>query len=194
MRLFTAISLPDQVRSELAAIQPHHPDINLTPESQLHLTLRYIGETDKAKTRRIINVLSYVTFRPFDITIRGTGSFRGDGPPAIFWAGVPYHSVLSELYESIQEELHRAGVPYENRTFHPHVTLGRVRKRRKGETSSPVTPSLERVQEDFFNGEPSQYSTTFHVDRFRLYQSRFHSGGAIHHCLREYMASEEVYR
>ncbi len=194
MRLFTAITLPEHVRGELAAIQPRHPDINLTPESQLHLTLRYIGETDKVKTRRVIKALSHVTFRPFDITIRGTGSFRGDGPPAIFWAGVPYHAILLELYESIQEELHRTGVPYENRTFNPHVTLGRVRKRRKGETSSPDTESFHNVQRAFLTGEPSLYKTTFHVDRFRLYQSRLHSGGAIHHCIQEYLASEVICR
>ncbi len=188
MRLFTAITLPDKVRSELAAIQPHHPDIRLTPESQLHMTMRYIGETDKAKTRRVIQALSHVSFSPFDITISGTGSFPGMGSPSILWAGVPYHAILNELYDAMQQELYRAGVPNENRTFHPHVTLGRIRKNDKAGKDGPPPPPLEQVLDQFFNGESSRYHTTFHVDRFRLYQSRLHSGGAIHYCLQEYKA------
>ncbi len=189
MRLFTAITLPDYVRGDLADIQPHHPDIRLTPESQIHLTLRYIGETDKARTRRTIQALSHITFQPFDLTISGTGSFPGPGKPSVLWAGVSYNQLMSELYQSIQEELSRVGVPDELRTFHPHVTLGRIRKQRKPGKESTEPAPLQTVLDDFFHGESSQYKTTFHVDRFRLYQSRLHSGGAIHYCLQEFLAS-----
>ncbi len=188
MRLFTAIALPDFARSELAAIQPNHPDIRLTPESQIHMTLRYIGETDKVRTRRILNALTHVAFRPFDIELMGTGCFPNPREPAILWAGVRYHPVLKELYDSIQEELYRLGVPAENRGFHPHVTLGRIRKAKK-ERAGPDSPPLQSVLDHFFNGEPSRFHITFRMDRFRLYQSRLHSGGAIHHCLQEYRAS-----
>lgn len=189
MRLFTAIPLPDHVRGELAAIQPRHPAINLTPEPQIHLTLRFIGQTDKAHTQRIIKALSHVTFRPFDITIKGTGSFPGPGAPTVLWAGVPYHTVLSELYDAMEEELLRAGISPQKRTFHPHITLGRIRKKRKNTETAEEFAPLEEVLEQFFKGEASQYSTNFHVDRFRLYHSRLHSGGAIHHCLQEYAGS-----
>ncbi len=188
MRLFTAIALPDFARSELAAIQPSHPDIRLTPESQIHMTLRYIGETDKVRTRRIIHALTHVTFRPFDIELMGTGCFPNPSDPAILWAGVRYHPVLGELYDSMQEELNSVGVPMESRTFHPHVTLGRIRIGKK-DRSGPDSPPLETVLDNFFNGEPSRFHVTFRMDRFRLYQSRLHSGGAIHHCLQEYRAS-----
>jgi RNA 2',3'-cyclic 3'-phosphodiesterase len=188
MRLFTAIALPDSARSELAAIQPSHPDIRLTPESQIHLTLRYIGETDKVRTRRILHALTHVTFRPFDIELMGTGSFPNPSEPAVLWAGVRYHPVLRELYDSMQEELYRAGMPPPNRTFHPHVTLGRIRREKK-ERSTPDSPPIASVLDHFFNGDPSRFHITFRMDRFRLYQSRLHSGGAIHHCLQEYRAS-----
>lgn len=127
MRLFTAITLPDFVRKELAVIQPRHPNIHLTPESQMHLTLRFIGDADKPKTRRIIQALSHVSFPPFDLEIAGTGIFPRPREPVILWAGVRYHPVLTELYDFLQEELYRAGVPAEKRSYHPHVTLGRIR-------------------------------------------------------------------
>lgn len=127
MRLFTAITLPDFVRKELAVIQPRHPNIHLTPESQMHLTLRFIGDADKPKTRRVIQALSHVSFPPFDLEIVGTGIFPRPKDPVILWAGVRYHPVLTELYDFLQEELYRAGVPAENRSYHPHVTLGRIR-------------------------------------------------------------------
>ncbi len=188
MRLFTAIALPDTVRSELAAIQPRHPDIRLTPESQIHMTLRYIGETDKVRTRRILNRLSHVTFRPFDIELMGTGCFPNPREPSILWAGVRYHPILREMYDGMQEELYRVGVPPEGRSFHPHVTLGRIRKAKR-QNHLEESPPLDTVLDHFFNDAPSRFHVTFRVDRFRLYQSRLHSGGAIHHCLHEYMAS-----
>lgn len=187
MRLFTAIPLPGHVRSELALLQPQHPDIHLVPESQIHLTLRFIGEVDKAKTRRIVASLSQVNFRPFDITLMGTGCFPNPKNPLILWSGVQYHETLRELYDAVQEQLYRAGGPPENRPFHPHVTLGRVRKgRRSKERLERSPPSLDGVMENFLNGKNSRFATTFHVDRYRLYHSRLHSGGAIHHCLHEY--------
>lgn len=189
MRLFTAVALPDTVRSQLVSLQPNHSWIRLTPEPQIHLTLRYIGETDKNRTRRILQVLSHVSFRPFDITLRGTGCFPNPWQPSILWAGVSYHPILRELYDGIQGELYRVGVPSENRTFHPHVTLGRVRKARNEPESEQNNLLLDAVIDNFLKGPSSRFNVTFPVDRFRLYQSRLHSGGAIHHCLHEYMAS-----
>ncbi len=152
------------------------------------MTIRYIGETDKVRTRRIAQALSRVSFEPFDIELMGTGCFPNPREPAILWAGVRYHPVLKELYDGMQEELYRAGVPPENRAYHPHVTLGRIRPGKKGR-SGPESPPLETVLDSFFNGESSKFHVTFRIDRFRLYQSRLHSGGAIHHCLQEYHAS-----
>ena len=192
MRLFTAIPLPDSVRGELAVIQPQHPDIRLTPESQLHLTLRFIGETDKNRTRRILKALSHVSFRPFEITLMGTGCFPSPAAPSILWVGVRYHPILRELYDGMQEELYRSGISNENRSYHPHVTLGRIRKAHKTNSEAKVDMEklpLEQVLDQFFNGESSDFQVTFPVDRFSLYHSRLHSGGAIHHCLQEYMAS-----
>ncbi len=188
MRLFTAIALPDFARSELASIQPNHPEIRLTPESQIHLTLRYIGESDKVRTRRVIQALTHVVFRPFDIELMGTGCFPNPSAPSVLWAGVRYHPILKELYDSMQEELYRAGLSLSPRSFHPHVTLGRIRKDKKVKENVESSP-IEAVLDNFFNGGPSRFHVTFRVDRFRLYQSRLHSGGAIHHCLQEYMAS-----
>ncbi|MDI6402135.1 RNA 2',3'-cyclic phosphodiesterase [Balneolaceae bacterium ANBcel3] len=188
MRLFTAITIPDHVRGELAAIQPQHPEIHLTPESQLHLTMRFIGDCDKNKTRRISQVLTHVSFRPFDLTLQGTGTFRSEETTSILWAGVRYNDVLGELYESIQQELYRAKVAPENRTFHPHVTLGRVRRGHRGKPAGEEDPPLTSVLDDFFEGPAASFETTFHVDRFHLYHSRLHSGGAIHHLLQEYLA------
>lgn len=184
MRLFTAIAIPDDVRDKLVSIQPEHPDIRLTPESQIHLTLRFIGEADKSMTRRVLQALTFVTFRPFDITLSGTGCFPNPSSPYVLWAGVRYHPVMGELYDAMQEELFRAGIPYQDRTFHPHITLGRIRRSEKKREEQP--PPLAPVVEEFLQGEPSRFEVSFKVDCFRLYQSRLHSGGAIHHCLREY--------
>ncbi len=192
MRLFTAISLPDKVRKELTGIQPDHPHIHLTPASQLHLTLRFIGETDKAHARRIEMALDHVRFRSFDLVLIGSGAFPSPKHPSVLWIGVRYQPILRELFDAVQEELGRCGIPPGSRGFHPHVTLGRIRtnRRQSRKGKNPVTEiqPIENALDSFFNGEPSGFQTGFHVNSFQLYHSRLHSGGAIHHCLREYQA------
>ena len=46
-RLFVALVPPVPVRSELARLAGPLPGVRWTPEDNLHLTLRFIGETDE---------------------------------------------------------------------------------------------------------------------------------------------------
>ncbi len=49
MRLFTALALPEPVRAELRQICCGLPGARWEQPEQFHLTLRFIGETARAK-------------------------------------------------------------------------------------------------------------------------------------------------
>ena len=57
-RLFVALIPPVPVRSELAMLAAPLPGVRWTPEDNLHLTLRFIGETDEVKQERFAQALT----------------------------------------------------------------------------------------------------------------------------------------
>lgn len=137
MRAFVALPLSAEVRSRAAKVQEElrraDADVRWTPEAQMHLTLKFLGEIDGAQEARIAAVLAeHVPRRPpMSLEFAGLGSFPPQGPPRVVWAGVRGDvGPLAELAELVERAAEEAGVPRESRPFSPHLTLGRVRSGR----------------------------------------------------------------
>ena len=125
MRLFAAIRLPEDVRSELAGLSGGLPGARWSPEENYHLTLRFIGEVDKGFAEELAEALSHVAGESFELRLRALGSFGGARPRAV-WAGVARSEALAALRRRVESALVRAGLAPEERKFTPHVTLGRT--------------------------------------------------------------------
>ena len=82
MRLFIAINLSDAMKDSLISTQNALYDRgvrgNYTSEENLHLTLAFIGEYPDAEP--VLDALSAVSFRPFELRLEGMGRF-GDLTP-----------------------------------------------------------------------------------------------------------------
>ena len=85
MRLFIAINLSDELKTALINAQNAMYDRGVrgsySPEENLHLTLAFIGEYPNAEP--VLDALSSVSFRPFELSLEGMGRF-GD----LWWAGI----------------------------------------------------------------------------------------------------------
>jgi len=174
-RLFIAIDPPENIRSGLARICHGIKGARWTPEEQLHLTLRFIGEVDRLTTRRIDEVLRELKFAPFSISLAGCGVFPPRGMPRILWAGLARSDELFGLQARLESRLvNRAGIAPEERKYHPHLTLARLKK-----------PATKHVR-DFLALHGGLASPAFTVDRFHLYESRLTGNGAIHTRLETY--------
>jgi len=126
-RLFVALVPPAPVRSELAALATPLPGVRWTPVDNLHLTLRFIGETAGARADDFAASLERVHVEPFLLPIAGLGIFPPRGPAKVLWAGVGAgHTRLYQLRKQVDEALLAvdSGVPMPG--FHPHFTLGRI--------------------------------------------------------------------
>ncbi len=177
-RLFIAIDPPDNIRAGLARICFGLKGVRWTPEEQIHLTLRFIGEVDRLTTRRIDEVLRELQFAPFSISLAGCGVFPPRGMPRILWAGLARSEELFALQARIETRLvNRAGIAPEGRRYHPHLTLARLKR--------PVT----RQVRDFLALHGGLASPAFTVERFHLYESRLAPGGAIHSKIASYGAT-----
>jgi 2'-5' RNA ligase len=125
-RLFVAISPPAAVRVELGALAAPLAGVRWTPPDNLHLTLRFIGDTEPEKQARLEAALARVQVEPFILPVGGIGLFPTRGPAKVMWAGVGNaHPRLFQLRKQVDEALLSVDMTLDVHNFHPHFTLGR---------------------------------------------------------------------
>jgi len=139
MRLFTAILFDENVKDSLCTIMDNLRAVtekgSFTLRENLHLTLNFIGETDKPMLaeQAMKKAVSASDIKPFDLTITGFGRFkRSEGD--ICWVGVGKEERLFRLQKELADKLIDAGFILEDREYKPHLTLAR-RARFKGKFS-----------------------------------------------------------
>ena len=120
MRLFIAVNLSDEMKDSLIRMQNALYDRgargNYTPEENLHLTLAFIGEYPDAEP--VLDALSSVSFRPFELRLEGMGRF-GD----LWWAGMRDSAPLTAVARRIRRALAESNIPFDKKRFSPHITL-----------------------------------------------------------------------
>jgi RNA 2',3'-cyclic 3'-phosphodiesterase len=174
-RWFVAVTLPDAIRDDLAALRIEASGIRWTPRDQIHLTLRYIGGADPETVRRLDEGLGHIAVEPFLLTPSGVGRFPPRGNPRVFWAGVGSgHPRLFQLQGKVEETVIAAGLEPETRRFHPHITLARL----KSTPAGSVNQFLKQNR-DYTAGP-------FRVDAFSLWVSYLQANGPVHHRAAEY--------
>ena len=138
MRLFLAIELDEPTKDSLAqaadALRQCSIRGNFTRRENFHLTLVFLGETDRAAAVR--KAMHEVQAAPFTLCIRGSGVFRRSGGD-IYWAGVEKDPALMDLYTALFNALVRQGFHPEDRPYTPHLTLGREVVLKKGASDFP---------------------------------------------------------
>ncbi len=171
-RLFVALELPAAIRERLLGIMGGIRGARWQDDTQLHLTVRFIGEVDRHQAEDIAAALGSVRHPPFEIALSGAGSFGKRGKGAL-WAGVAPHDELKALHKMVDQACVRAGVDPDNRAYHPHITIARL-----GRHAGRVEPFIER-----WAGLSSE---AFSVDGTCLYESRLGSEGASYKIIERY--------
>lgn len=152
MRLFVAICLNDAVRESLTAairqLQRQALQGQFTPSENLHLTLHFLGETERVPA--VCGAMDSVACAPFGLTVTGLGRFRRtDGD--IVWAGIQADDNLYTLQQQLGTALRQQGFTPESREYRPHLTMGRQVVLQNGWESTrqivlpPVTMSVNRI-------------------------------------------------
>jgi 2'-5' RNA ligase len=108
------------------ALRPPGPD-------DFHLTLQFLGDTREADLPRIAEVLrrAAAAVEPFGVRYSRLGAFPGPERARVVWVAGEEEGgragAFADLARRVGEGLSPLGYPPEARTFHPHVTLGRLR-------------------------------------------------------------------
>ena len=176
MRLFTAITIPEEIKSKLEDLLTPVEGVKWQDRSQMHLTLRFIGEVDENTKREIIGQLEKVSFQPFSIKLDDPGSFppKDRGNPKVIWIGIQENTALHKLQSKIEQACRDVGLEPDERTFKPHITLGR----NKGADADKVRAFMEKMTIPDF--EP------VHITKFYLFRSKLRSDGARHYVEKDF--------
>lgn len=121
MRLFVAIKTSRAVNAALKHVSTSlamFGNGSFCKEDMYHITLAFIGETDRAGD--IIKAMDSVKSPPFSLEISGMGSFGNT-----YYVGVQPSKELSCMQNDLSQSLRSAGFALENRAFVPHITIAR---------------------------------------------------------------------
>lgn len=179
IRAFIAIELPDLIQRRLGEVIVALKDgtdraVRWVPPNNIHLTLKFLGNVSPANLRSLTELLQNESRNhpPFDALISGLGAFPNRIRPRVIWVGVKAPPALMRLQQNIDRETSRMGYPSEERTYSPHLTLGRI--------SQHATPADVRQIADRL----SQVNVTdlgqISVKRLHLFRSDLQPGGAIY--------------
>ena len=173
MRLFIALDLPAELREAIgratAQLRNEAPGARWSKPEALHVTLKFLGETDPNLLPEIKAALEpIVSADPVSFRLRGVGFFPDEKRPRVMWCGVDASPNLAELAAKIEKSLQPLGFEAEARRYVPHVTLARLR-----------FTSEERLQS--YIAEHALYrAKPFYVDRFALIASYLTKSGSIY--------------
>lgn len=127
MRLFIAINLPKEIKDYLFSLEKEFRDsgkINFVYKSNLHLTIKFLGQVDENKLKEIKEKLSNIKFKPFEVYLNNTGIFPNKDFIRILWVDLIPKDKVIELAKRIDEQLMEFS---EKQEFSAHITLGRVK-------------------------------------------------------------------
>jgi len=150
LRVFIAIDLDEKIKDSLGGLinelKGYSADVRWVKPDAFHLTLKFLGEVQQTMINQITDVLKDVTSAnvPFEMEIKGTGVFPNFSRPRVLWVGVTSNEPLLRLQSSVEDALVKIGFEKQDRVFHPHITLGRVKSNRR---LQKVLQELRRYKE-----------------------------------------------
>ena len=163
-RVFVAAPPPSEVRVALAERvgQMRIPG-KVAPVDNWHITLRFLDTIDLVTYERFLSVLEQVrTEFAFPVALGGFGAFPNPRKATVFCAGVGRGAEQwTLLAEVLEEAAQAAGLAPEERPFHPHLTLSRIR---------PPADVRALIDEDL--------ALSWRCDRVVVYRSHLGRGGA----------------
>jgi len=136
IRAFIAIAVPEEIRGRIAGFQREWQAslrgnfIRWTPTDQIHLTLRFLGNVSAQSVPELEAALRQACdgVVSFELVAGSSGCFPDARKPRVLWVGL---SGALPVVAGLQAKIAAATSAWgevEERAFHPHLTIGRVKQ------------------------------------------------------------------
>jgi len=181
IRSFLAIELPKPILKKIEEVQGDlrstHADVRWVNPEKIHLTLKFFGNIEESRIDPIFKSIEEPIRNtlPFSLKVQGVGAFPNLKNPRVIWMGlVDGREILVSFQKQIETQFEEIGFQSEDRPFHPHLTLGRMKSSRGKEE---LVGRMERHKEEEFGD--------LQVERMVLFKSDLRPTGPIYTPLRE---------
>jgi 2'-5' RNA ligase len=175
IRTFVAVDVAPGVAARLAKLIGEmgggEANVKWVEENNLHITLQFLGDVEPTLIPEIGQAVEQAAseVEPFEMVCAGLGAFPDMRRPRNLWIGVEGGAEpMCDLQRRIEKSLKKLGFRPESRKFHPHLTLGRVRRSTPGEIAA-----VFQGREDYSAG------ATF-VDEVIVYSSQLERDGPVY--------------
>jgi len=181
IRSFLAIELPKLILKKIEEVQRDlrstRADVRWVNPEKIHLTLKFFGNIEESRIDPIFKSIEEPIRNtpPYSIEVKGVGAFPQLRNPRVIWIGlVNGKEILTSFQKQIETQLEKIGFQPEDRPFHPHLTLGRMKSSRGKEE---LVGRMEKHREEEFGD--------FQVERMILFKSDLTPSGPIYTLLKE---------
>jgi len=150
-RTFIAIEIPAEIRRQIKTyvdqLRTAFPEVRASwsREDNLHLTLKFLGDVELSRIDSLSQACAHAARKvaPFELAISGCGTFPPHGKPKVLWIGVRHAGLpgslspartsggqdpLLSLRTAIEDACAAGGFTREERPYHPHLTIARIRE------------------------------------------------------------------
>ena len=180
-RGFFCIPLPDSVRNALAALQRRlmsaGHNLSFSSSAYAHITLVFLGEVAASAVEVLTDRLDALgqVMAPFELAVGKGGFFGPKRSPKVLWVGVSQPPALIDLQTRLVRMAADAGICPENRPFHPHLTIARIRSTLTPAALTSIMPCINNTRFDevpvdrvlfmnsLLNGSGPRYTTVHQI-------------------------------
>lgn len=151
-RLFAAIKIhPSDVMLDILediTSQLSGDKIRWVDPRNMHLTLKFFGETPEEEIDSIVGAIDEATedCSSFELYLRDTGIFGSRYNPRVIWFGIEPNPLIDSLFHKMKNELEAIGYEYDRQNFVPHMTIGRIRQIRDKKYFQKIIDRFKSVE------------------------------------------------
>jgi 2'-5' RNA ligase len=148
MRLFIAIDLPQDLKENLSRIvtklKKCDADAKWVEPQNLHLSLKFLGETSEDKVKNIEEILNAAGKKhsALELNLENFGFFPDDIRPRVFFLTTDKEEELKKICSSLEDTLQNIGFEKDER-FKSHITLARFRSAKNIEALKSELESIK---------------------------------------------------
>ena len=175
IRTFIAIPVPESVfvlQGNLKnTIEKKTGKVRWVKRDQLHLTLKFVGDTPEESIDDVRGVMQKVASQmtPFKIFIQGVGCFPKIERPRVMWVGLDGAiDKLNQLVMAVHDGLDPLGFPRDKKDFHPHITMARAKYPQK------KTPDISSFLNTSYDPIP------FRIEKIQFISSELFPNGPVY--------------
>jgi 2'-5' RNA ligase len=179
LRAFIAVEIPAEIRQSVykrtAALRAETGSlVRWVPLENMHLTLKFLGDVSPSNVDMLSQMIRAEAdlFQCFDLQLSGLGSFPNLKRPRVIYIGIQAPAALETLHRGIEAASRRLGYESEERSFSPHLTIGRVRQNVNSSEQQSIRRALEETKIDSLG--------MARVDSVHLYKSDLRPTGSVY--------------